>query len=158
MDPATGQAVAKTVAIENILTPSYFANLIVEFPKLLVGFPPIALTLIVMMGISVAEHSGFLSSVIRGLLRRVPKFAIISFVSFVAINGDLFGDAAMFVLMPLAATLFYQMRLNLCLGWSSSATPPVFPPRSSSIRRIRCSRASPQAFCRQRRRRPPRQS
>ncbi len=116
VDPATGQAMAKTVAIENILTPAYFANLIVEFPKLLVGFPPIALTLVVMMGISVAEHSGFLSSVIRGLLRRVPKFAIISVVSFVAINGDLFGDAAMFVLMPLAATLFYQMGLNPWLG------------------------------------------
>ncbi|MFH5774977.1 AbgT family transporter [Paracoccus sp. NGMCC 1.201697] len=116
VDPATGQEVAKTVAIENILTAPYFANLLVEFPKLLVGFPPIALTLVVMMGISVAEHSGFLSSVIRGLMRRVPKFAVISVVSFLAINGDVFGDAAMFVLMPLAATLFFQMGLNPWLG------------------------------------------
>lgn len=116
VDPATGQAAAKTVAIANILTASYFADLLVEFPKLLVGFPPIALTLVVMMGISVAEHSGYLSSVIRALMRRVPKFAIIAVVSFLAINGDVFGDAAMFVLMPLAATLFYQMGLNPWLG------------------------------------------
>ncbi len=116
VDPATGQAAAKTVAITNILTASYLADFIVEFPKLLVGFPPIALTLVVMMGISVAEHSGFLSSVIRAVMRRVPKFAIIAVVSFLAINGDIFGDAAMFVLMPLAATLFYQMGLNPWLG------------------------------------------
>ncbi|MFT4160150.1 AbgT family transporter [Shinella sp.] len=116
IDPATGQDVAKTVAIENILNAGYFADLLVEFPKLLVGFPPIALTLVVMMGISVAEHSGFLSSVIHSLMRRVPKFAVISVVSFLAINGDVFGDAAMFVLMPLAATLFYQMGLNPWLG------------------------------------------
>lgn len=116
VDPATGQAAAKTVAIANILSASYLAEFIVEFPKLLVGFPPIALTLVIMMGISVAEHSGFLSSVIRALMRRVPKFAIIAVVSFLAINGDIFGDAAMFVLMPLAATLFYQMGLNPWLG------------------------------------------
>jgi aminobenzoyl-glutamate transport protein len=78
------------------------SNLVVNFRD----FPPLAIVLVGMLGIGLAERSGFLPALLRASLARVPARWLAPLVVFVGVNSSLAVDAGYVVLPPIAAALF----------------------------------------------------
>lgn len=70
-------------------------------------FPPLAIVLVGMLGIGLAERSGFLPVLLRASLARVPARWLAPLVVFAGVNSSLAVDAGYVVLPPIAAALFH---------------------------------------------------
>lgn len=107
INPADGS----TVEAVNLLNGENLRRIISESTKNFGNFPALGLVLVVMLGIGLAERSGWFSTLMRASVSRAPKALIIPVIAFVGILGNVAGDAAPIVLPPLAAMIFIRM------GW-----------------------------------------
>jgi aminobenzoyl-glutamate transport protein len=78
------------------------SSLVVNFRD----FPPLAIVLVGMLGIGLAERSGFLPVLLRASLTRVPPRWLSPIVVFAGVSSSLAVDAGYVVLPPIAAALF----------------------------------------------------
>ncbi|RIL01337.1 MAG: aminobenzoyl-glutamate transporter [Proteobacteria bacterium] len=69
-------------------------------------FPPLAIVLVGMLGIGLAERSGFLPALLRASLARVADRWLTPLVVFLGVNASLAVDAGYVVLPPIAAALY----------------------------------------------------
>ena len=70
------------------------------------GFAPLGTVLLVMLGIGIAERTGFLAATLTASVRGVPRRLVTPAVVFAGINSSVATDAGYVVLTPLAAALF----------------------------------------------------
>ncbi len=108
---ATNPATGETIQAVNLLSPDNIRRMISESVKNFGSFPALGLVLVVMLGIGLAEKSGWFEILMRSAVMQAPKNLIIPSIAFVAILGNVAGDAAPIVLPPLAAMVFVKM------GW-----------------------------------------
>ncbi|MGD6843142.1 AbgT family transporter [Bacillus infantis] len=80
------------------------------------GFAPLGLVLAMMLGIGLAEKVGLLDYAIRKTILKSPPVLITYTVVFVGIMGNLASDAAMVLIPPLAAMVFYKVGRNPIAG------------------------------------------
>lgn len=107
INPATGE----TIEAVNLLSADNLRRMISDSVKNFGSFPALGLVLVVMLGIGLAERSGWFETLLRNSVTRAPKHLVIPAIAFVGILGNVAGDAAPIVLPPLAAMIFLQM------GW-----------------------------------------
>lgn len=100
--PATGDV----VEARNLLAPEMIQRLLVEMPQTFAGFAPLGYVLLVMLGVGVAERTGFLAAALRGLVAGVPPQMITASLVFAGIMSSLAVDAGYVVLIPLGAAIF----------------------------------------------------
>lgn len=93
----------KTVAVNNILSIAGLQHLLSTFVANFIGFPPLGVVLTVLLGVGVAERTGFLKAAVVAFLAHVPAKLVPFAVMFVAGQGHVMGDASVIVLPPLAA-------------------------------------------------------
>ena len=105
--PATGE----TVEAVSLLDPDNIRRMISEATANFGTFPALGLVLVVMLGIGLAEKSGWFEVLLRNAMVKAPKRLIIPAIAFIGVLGNVAGDAAPIVLPPIAAMLFVQ------LGW-----------------------------------------
>ena len=79
-------------------------------------FPPLAVILVVMLGVSVAEAAGLLSAMLRGGVTRVPARWLTFALALTGITGSVASDAAFVVLIPLGGLLFGAAGRSPVLG------------------------------------------
>ncbi|RZT87145.1 aminobenzoyl-glutamate transport protein [Pseudonocardia sediminis] len=92
--------------VRNILSVSGLQHLLTTMVDNFIGFPPLGVVLTVLLGVGVAERTGFLRAVVAATLARVPARLMPFAVVYVAGQGHFMGDAAMVILPPLAALAF----------------------------------------------------
>ncbi|WAA09857.1 AbgT family transporter [Fervidibacillus albus] len=73
------------------------------------GFAPLGLVLTMMLGIGLAEKVGLLDYAVRKTILKSPPALITYTVVFVGILGNLASDAAVILIPPLAAFVFYKV-------------------------------------------------
>ncbi|WP_080872028.1 AbgT family transporter [Oceanobacillus timonensis] len=73
------------------------------------GFAPLGLVLVMMLGIGLAEKVGLLDYTIRKTILKSPPFLLTYTVVFAGIMGNLASDAAVVLIPPLAALVFYKV-------------------------------------------------
>lgn len=112
LNPATGE----TIYIENLMTKEYFGKMINDAAKIFTSYPPLGMVLVVMLGIGVAEGTGYFENLISYTLEKAPQKMIIPVMILVAIISNAFGDAGPIVLPPLAAIIFLNMGLHPIAG------------------------------------------
>lgn len=74
--------------------------------KNFMGFAPLGSVLAAMIGIGVAEASGLIAVLLRGLVLAVPRRALTAAVVFTGLLAHVAADAGFVVLPPMAAMLF----------------------------------------------------
>jgi len=110
LDPHTGkparEAFTQTLRPRSLLSSEggYFAlaSLVESFKN----FPPLAIVLVGMLGIGLAERSGFIGSLLRATLASAPPALLTPSVVFLGVMSSAAVDAGYVVLPPLAATLY----------------------------------------------------
>lgn len=105
-----------TITIINLLEKgnlqAYFSSIVMNFQN----FPPLALVLVVMIGVGVAEKTGMMEAALKRTIVGVPKKLITTLVIFVGILANAAGDAGFVVLPPLAAVVFISVGRHPLIG------------------------------------------
>ncbi|GAB5382198.1 MAG: AbgT family transporter [Aliiglaciecola sp.] len=105
IDPRSGEA----VVVNNLLTGDSLADFLSRMVKIFTGFAPLGVVLVAMLGVGVAEHSGFISAGLKRMLDTTPKALLTPMVVLVAIVSHTATDAGYVLVIPLAGVIFYAM-------------------------------------------------
>ena len=96
----------KTYEANNILTRDGLFWAISSMVKNFINFAPLGIVLVGMLGIGIAERTGFIGSALKAMLMVVPKQLLTPAVVFMGIMSSLTSDAGYIILPPLAAALY----------------------------------------------------
>ena len=95
------------LAIRNLLTGSSFTEFLSVMVTNFSHFHPVGVVLVAMLGIGVAEHTGFINSAIRSLLNVTPATLLTPMVILVGIVSHAAVDAGYVLVIPLGGVIFY---------------------------------------------------
>ena len=74
--------------------------------KIFMGFAPVGPVIVVMLGLGIAEHSGFLSALLRRMLHWLPANALTFGTVLVGVLSSIAVDAGYVVAIPLSGVIF----------------------------------------------------
>ena len=97
------------IIINNLLTGDALANFLSTMVTTFTGFAPLGVVLVAMMGVGVAEHSGYINTAIKLMLKRTPKALLTPTIILVAIVSHTATDAGYVLVIPLAGVIYYAM-------------------------------------------------
>jgi len=103
IDPRSGEP----IVIINQLTGSAFTTFLMGLVNNFVTFGPVGTVLVAMLGIGVAEHSGFITTAIRALLNVTAEWLLTPMVILVGIVSHSAVDAGYVLVIPLGGVIFY---------------------------------------------------
>lgn len=114
IDEATGKnLVVKGV---NLLSKEqlqlFLTNIVTNFTS----FAPLGLVLVTMLGAGLAEKSGYMETVMKSTVTKVPKKLLTGTIIFVGIMANAVADAGFVVLPPLAALVFLGVGRHPLVG------------------------------------------
>lgn len=98
----------RTVAVVSLWSGEVLRRFLHELPAVFAAFPPLALVLLMMIGVGVAERSGLVAAALGGLARSVSVRWLSPTVVFIGVMSSLAVDAGYVVVIPMAALLFQQ--------------------------------------------------
>lgn len=102
VNPANGA----TIQVVNLLNGSGIQLILGNLVKNFALFPPFAVVLVCMLGIGVAEKSGFITAALKKTVTVVPSSLLPATLVFCGIMSNVASDAGYVVLTPLGAVLF----------------------------------------------------
>ncbi|MCG3088102.1 AbgT family transporter [Sporosarcina cyprini] len=118
--PGTGE----TLAIKNLASGEGLQYILTSMVTNFTGFAPLGIVLAMMLGIGLTEKVGMLDYAIKKTIMKSPPAMLTYSVAFVGIMGNLASDAAMLLIPPLAAMVFYRVGRHplagLAVGYASS--------------------------------------
>lgn len=105
IDPrsATGEA----IAVKNLLSGAAFTEFLSVMVTNFSHFHPVGVVLVAMLGIGVAEHTGFINSGLRALLNVTSDRWLTPMVVAVGIVSHTAADAGYVLVIPLGGVIFY---------------------------------------------------
>ena len=110
LDPVTGHAARETATVtvraRSLLTSQGLYDTLDNMVAAFVGFAPLGVVLVGMLGIGVAERSGFIGALLKQVMLAVPPGALTPTVVFVGVLSSMGMDAGYVVLPPVAAALY----------------------------------------------------
>ncbi|WP_017624808.1 AbgT family transporter [Nocardiopsis chromatogenes] len=112
VSPADGERIAVKSLISAEGVQVVFGDAVDNFA----AFPPMALIVVVMLGVAVAERAGLLNAVLRGSVTRVPDKLLTFALAVVGVSASVASDAAYVVLVPLGAMIFKAAGRSPILG------------------------------------------
>ena len=95
------------LVINNLLAPRAMTEFLSVMVTNFVHFHPVGVVLVAMLGIGVAEHTGFINSAIRSLLNVTPMKLLTPMVILVGIVSHSAVDAGYVLVIPLGGVIFY---------------------------------------------------
>jgi aminobenzoyl-glutamate transport protein len=103
VDPRTGDA----ISIKNLLAGTSFTAFMADMVRTFVNFAPLGVVLVAMLGLGVAEHTGFINAALRAILSVTPKMLLTPVLVAVGILSHVAVDAGYVLVIPLGAVIFY---------------------------------------------------
>ncbi|MFF8846482.1 AbgT family transporter [Streptomyces sp. NPDC015127] len=80
------------------------------------GFPPMAVVVVVLLGVSITEKSGLLTALLRVTIGRLPSRWLTFSVAFSSMIAHVMSDSAYIVMIPLGALAFRTVGRSPLLG------------------------------------------
>ncbi len=84
------------------------------------SFPPLGTVLVAMLGIGVADATGFIGSALKSLVLKTPKGLISAVVVFAGIMSNIASDVGYVILIPLSAMMFLSMGRHPLAGLAAA--------------------------------------
>ena len=103
IDPRSGQA----IQIKNLLAPTALTEFMARMVNTFVTFPPLGVVLVAMLGLGVAEYTGFINASLRKILSVTPKVLLTPVLIAVGVLSHIAVDAGYVLVIPLGAVIFY---------------------------------------------------
>ena len=109
-----------TVEIKNLLSAEGIQYIFSSLTDNFIGFAPLGVVLVTMLGIGVAERTGLISALLRGFVLSVPKRFITMGLVFAGIMSSVASDAGYVVLPPLGAMIFAALGRHPLAGLAAA--------------------------------------
>ena len=103
IDPRSG----KPIAIRNLLSGESLTAFMASMVGTFTSFPPLGVVLVAMLGLGVAEHTGFISAVLRAAMAVTPRALLTPALIAVGILSHVAVDAGYVLVIPLGAVIFH---------------------------------------------------
>ncbi|NTU84792.1 MAG: AbgT family transporter, partial [Chloroflexales bacterium] len=111
---------SETIAIRNLLSIEGIRFIFTSFVANFAGFGVVAVTLVAMAGVGVAEHAGMMAALIRKLVQVAPRRLIAFILIFVGVLSSVASDAGYLILIPLAAAAFLTLGRHPLAGMAAA--------------------------------------
>lgn len=112
INPMTQEA----VKVNNLLSPEALTNTLANMVTTFTGFAPLGIVLVAMLGVGVAESSGFINVALKKMLRVTPKKLLTPMLIFVAMFSHVAADAGYVLVIPLGAIIFMSAGRHPLVG------------------------------------------
>lgn len=103
IDPRSGEA----LKVINLLTGAQLANFLATMVNTFITFAPLGIVLVAILGVGVAEHSGYINTALKYVLSFTPKTLLTPVLILVAIVSHTAADAGYVLVIPLGGVIFY---------------------------------------------------
>lgn len=95
------------IVVNNLLSGDALASFLANMVDIFTGFAPLGVVLVAMLGVGVAERSGFINTGLKMLLSLTPQKFLTPMLILVAIVSHTAVDAGYVVVIPLGGIIFY---------------------------------------------------
>lgn len=102
INPASGEP----IRIQNLLTGSALTAFLSNMVTTFTSFAPLGVVLVAMLGVGVADGSGYINTGLKMMLSRTPKILLTPMVIFVGIVSHSAVDAGYVLVIPLGGIIF----------------------------------------------------
>ncbi len=106
----------ESIQVVNQLTAPALVSFLANMVKTFVEFPPLGLVLVSMLGVGVAEHTGFIPAALRCLLRLTPRRFLTPMLLLVGILSHSIGDPGFVLVIPMGAVMYAAAGRHPLLG------------------------------------------
>ena len=104
------------VAVENLLSFDGMKFIISNATKNFISFAPLGMLLIALIGITVAQATGFIETFSKRVLKKIPKELLTFIIIFIATCSTLINEIGYAILIPLVALIYFINERNPILG------------------------------------------
>jgi len=111
-DPRTGEPLVINNLISGQAITAFLSDMVANFAH----FHPLGVVLVAMLGIGVAEHSGFINASLRVLLSIAPKWLLTPAVIVAGVVSHTAVDAGYVLVIPLGGVIFYTAGRHPLVG------------------------------------------
>ena len=102
-NPRTGEP----LRIVNQLAPEELTTFMTDMVNTFVTFAPLGVVLVALLGVGVAEHSGYINAGLKQMLQFTPAKLLTPMLTLVAIVSHTAADAGYVLVIPLGGVIFY---------------------------------------------------
>lgn len=106
---ATNPVTGEVVEAVNLLSGEGLLKILTESINNFSAFPPLGMVLVVMIGIGLAEKTGYFEAAMKRVIEVAPRSLIIPTIILVGIIGNVAGDAGPVILPPIAAMVMIKL-------------------------------------------------
>ncbi|HSI87499.1 MAG TPA: AbgT family transporter, partial [Pyrinomonadaceae bacterium] len=104
IDPRNG----KPLVVNNQLTGTAIASFLSTMVTTFTSFHPLGVVLVALLGVGVAEHTGFINASLKALLNFTSPKLLTPMLVFIGVLSSTAADAGYVLVIPLGAVIFYS--------------------------------------------------
>jgi aminobenzoyl-glutamate transport protein len=108
-DLVTHEIVQNTTTVNSLLTTDGLRFIFTSMIRNFMGFGPVGVILVAMIGVGLAEEAGLIKALIRKVVEVAPQSSITIIIVFLGILSSIASDAGYLVLIPLGAAAFLSV-------------------------------------------------
>ena len=106
---ATNPMTGEVIEAVNLLSGEGLLKILTESIHNFSTFPPLGMVLVVMIGVGLAEKTGYFETAMKRVIEVAPRALIIPTMILVGIIGNIAGDAGPVILPPIAAMVMIKL-------------------------------------------------
>lgn len=117
---AKGRADNGLIEVVSLLNAEGLRMIVLNLVKNFVEFAPLGTVLVALLGVGVAERSGWLTALIRGMVLNAPPSLVTVIIVFAGVVSNTASEMGYVVLVPLAAVVFYSLGRHPLAGLAAA--------------------------------------
>lgn len=115
-DSATGELVATTTHVQNLLSVENLQRVLTNFVSTYIGFAPLGLIMVMMLSIGYAQATGLFDAALRKLLLGAPRYLVTFVICLVAVCANIASNAGTVLAATIGGAIFASLGRNPILG------------------------------------------
>ncbi|RFF28757.1 MULTISPECIES: AbgT family transporter [unclassified Wenzhouxiangella] len=119
-DPRPSAGAGATIEAVSLLNPEGLRRILGGLVDNFVNFAPLGVVLVAMLGVGVAEKSGLLSAMVRGIVLSAPKHVVTVAVVFAGVLSNTASEMGYVVLVPLGGAIFLALGRHPLAGMAAA--------------------------------------
>lgn len=116
----SGRAADGMITAVSLLNAEGLRMIITNLVSNFTGFAPLGVVLVAMLGVGVAEKSGLISALVRGIVLNAPRHVVTVAIVFAGVLSNTASEMGYVVLVPLAAAVFYSLGRHPLAGMAAA--------------------------------------
>lgn len=119
-DPRPSAAEGTMIEAVSLLNAAGLRRILENLVSNFVNFAPLGVVLVAMLGVGIAEKSGLLSAMVRGIVLSAPRHVVTVAIVFAGVISNTASEMGYVVLVPLAGAIFLALGRHPLAGMAAA--------------------------------------